>query len=49
MANISINDLPADRTLDRQAMAHIRGGDGAPWVYGWMRAICHRSSVAWRR
>jgi hypothetical protein len=37
MAHITIDDLPADRTLDRQAMAHIRGGDGAPWVFGWIR------------
>jgi hypothetical protein len=38
MAKISINDLRVDRTLDREAMAHVRGGDGAQWVFGWMRA-----------
>lgn len=37
MANISINDLPADRTLDRAAMASIRGAGGAGWVFGWIR------------
>jgi hypothetical protein len=39
MAHITIDDLPADRTLDRQAMAHIRGGDGAGWLYGWIYAF----------
>ncbi|MES2150721.1 MAG: hypothetical protein V4508_13135 [Pseudomonadota bacterium] len=37
MASISIDDLPADRALDRKAMASIRGGGGAPWVFGWIR------------
>ena len=37
MASITITDLPASRALDRQAMARIRGADGAPWVFGWMR------------
>jgi hypothetical protein len=37
MATIRINDLCANRVLDRQAMAHIRGADGAGWVYGWIR------------
>jgi hypothetical protein len=36
MAAITINDLHANRTLDRKAMASIKGG-GAPWVYGWIR------------
>ncbi|HZX29714.1 MAG TPA: hypothetical protein VFF03_00040 [Rhodocyclaceae bacterium] len=36
MAVITIQDLPASRTLDRQAMSSIRGG-GAPWVFGWIR------------
>lgn len=36
MAIIKIKDLRADRVLDRQAMAAIKGG-GAPWVYGWIR------------
>ena len=31
-----IDDLHADRTLDRRAMSSVRGG-GAPWVYGWIR------------
>jgi hypothetical protein len=42
MANITINDLAVDRTLDRRAMAHIRGGDGAPWVFGWIQAYMPR-------
>jgi hypothetical protein len=38
MANITISDLQMDRTIDREAMVHIRGADGAAWVFGWMRA-----------
>lgn len=37
MANIRINDLSANRTLDREAMASIRGAGGAGWVFGWIR------------
>ena len=37
MATMTINDLPANRALDRQAMSSIRGADGAPWVYGAFR------------
>ncbi|MGZ5198813.1 MAG: hypothetical protein ACXWC4_03500 [Telluria sp.] len=37
MAHITINDLRADLTLERQAMARVRGGDGAAWVFGWIR------------
>jgi len=37
MANITIKDLGADRTLDREAMARIRGAGGAGWVFGWIR------------
>jgi hypothetical protein len=36
MATITINDLPASKTLDRMAMSTIRGA-GAPWVFGWIR------------
>lgn len=36
MATITINDLPACRRLDLQAMSSRRGG-GAPWVFGWIR------------
>ena len=36
MANITIKDLKADLSLDRQAMSAIRGAGGAPWVYGWI-------------
>ena len=37
MATITINDLPASRALDHEAMSRIRGADGAPWVFGWIR------------
>lgn len=37
MAIITINDLPANCALDRQAMSAIRGAGGAPWVYGAFR------------
>jgi hypothetical protein len=37
MANITITDLRVDRTLDREAMAQVRGGDGAPWIFGCFR------------
>jgi hypothetical protein len=36
MAHLKIDNLRADRTLDARAMARIRGGDGAPWVFGWI-------------
>jgi hypothetical protein len=37
MSAISVDDLPRDFTLDRQAMACIRGGGGpATWLYGWI-------------
>jgi hypothetical protein len=37
MAHITINDLRCDRSLDARAMARIRGGDGAPWCFGWIQ------------
>jgi hypothetical protein len=46
MAHISINDLCVDRTLDRQAMARVRGGDGAPWVFGWIHPYTHTQTGA---
>jgi hypothetical protein len=36
MASISIRDLPRSATLDRKAMAAVRGA-GAPWVFGWIQ------------
>jgi hypothetical protein len=36
MTAITVEDLPRDQTLDRNAMTCIHGGDGAPWVYGWI-------------
>jgi hypothetical protein len=37
MAVITLNDLPTNRALDRQAMLSIRGAGGAPWVFGAFR------------
>jgi hypothetical protein len=37
MPAMTINDLPANRALDRKAMASIRGAGGAGWVFGWIR------------
>ena len=36
MSAILISDLPVSRSLDRQAMARLRGG-AAPWVFGWIQ------------
>lgn len=43
MAAIVITDLPASRSLDRQAMKSIRGGS-APWVYGVARPYTRSAS-----
>jgi len=37
MASITVNDLSLNLALDRKAMTAIRGGGGAPWVYGWIQ------------
>ena len=37
MATITVSDLTHNVALDRRAMAAIRGGGGAPWVYGWIQ------------
>lgn len=34
MAAISIKDLQHSCSLDRHAMASVRGAGGAPWVFG---------------
>jgi hypothetical protein len=44
MATIKIDDLPASRALDRDAMSRIRGAGGAQWVFGWMRAFSEESA-----
>ena len=37
MAAITVEDIPRDLTLDREAMACISGGGGtAQWIYGWI-------------
>jgi hypothetical protein len=43
MATITINDLPANKILDRKAMSTIRGAGGAPWVFGWIRPFIEGS------
>ena len=43
MAAITIKDLHVNRSLDRRAMASIRGAGGAPWVFGWMAAFSESS------
>jgi hypothetical protein len=35
MTAITVEDLPFDLTLDREAMTAIHGS-GAPWLYGWI-------------
>jgi hypothetical protein len=42
MATITIKDLHTNRSLDRAAMASIRGS-GAPWVFGWIRPFVSES------
>jgi hypothetical protein len=37
MAVLTITDLPANRDLDRSAMAAIRGGGRGDWVFGTAR------------
>jgi hypothetical protein len=37
MSSITVSDLSLNLALDRKAMAAIRGGGGAPWVYGWIQ------------
>ena len=37
MTAITISDLRQDRALDRAVIACIRGGAGAPFVYGWIQ------------
>ncbi|ALK99057.1 hypothetical protein AB595_15315 [Massilia sp. WF1] len=44
MATITVNDLSADTALDRKAMSTIRGGDGAPWVFGWIQPYIDASA-----
>ena len=44
MGAVTINDLLANRGLDRQAMSSIRGA-GAPWVYGAFKAFDGSSNM----
>lgn len=37
MAALIIRDLPRESDLQAGAMSSIRGGGGAPWVFGWIR------------
>jgi hypothetical protein len=44
MATTTINDLPTNRALDHKAMSSIKGGGGAPWVFGAFRAFLPESA-----
>ncbi len=47
MAAITIRDLPVNRTLDRDAMASVRGGaGGGSWVVGWIAPFVAQSGVS---
>lgn len=37
MSSITVRDLAHSVALDCKAMTAIRGGDGAPWVFGWIQ------------
>jgi len=39
MSTLRIRDLETSRILGSQELSAIRGGDGAPWVYGWITAF----------
>jgi hypothetical protein len=43
MASIAIHDLSHNLALDRKAMTAIRGGGGAPWVFGWIQPYVRSS------
>jgi hypothetical protein len=45
MTTLTINDLPLNQALDRQALAVVRGG-GAPWVFGWITPYAPQTSFA---
>jgi hypothetical protein len=34
MATTTIQDLPLSRAMDYEALTAVRGGGGAPWVFG---------------
>ncbi len=40
---ITITDLPFSRALDFRAMSSLRGGAGAPWVFGVARPFTEAS------
>ena len=39
MATVTVHDLASSRALDHRALSSIRGGGGAPWVFGAFRAF----------
>jgi hypothetical protein len=41
---ITITDLPVSRALDFRAMSSLRGGGGAPWVFGIARPFSPAAS-----
>ncbi|MGA7779270.1 MAG: hypothetical protein WCA85_16385 [Paraburkholderia sp.] len=46
MTSITVRDLSHSVALDHKAMTAIRGGDGAPWVYGWIQPFQPSTSSA---
>ena len=45
MAKTTIHDLSMSRALDYKAMAAVRGGGGAPWVFAF-RPLVRASAIA---
>ena len=45
MATTTIQDLPLSRALDYKAMAAVRGGGGAPWVFAF-RPLVRAAGIA---
>jgi hypothetical protein len=43
MSTLKISDLHTSLILDRQAMSSVRGGDGAPWIFGWIQPYVPQS------
>ena len=39
MATVTINDLQVSDVIDYKALSSVRGGNGAPWVFGAFRAF----------
>jgi len=44
MVTTTITDLPTSRALDYKALSSIKGGGGAPWVFGAFRPFTPASA-----